>query len=107
MPTYQYLCRDCGHSFEHFQRFSEDALTDCPTCDGSVQRVIQNVGVVFKGSGWYVTDSRPSGKKSEDGAAKSESGEATKSEPAEPKKSEPGDTKKSGTASKAPVAAAS
>jgi putative FmdB family regulatory protein len=107
MPTYQYLCRDCGHSFEHFQRFSEDALTDCPTCDGSVQRVIQNVGVVFKGSGWYVNDSRPASKKGEDAAAKTESGEARKSDTGEPKKSESGDTKKSGTPSKEPVAAAS
>lgn len=60
MPTYQYQCRDCGHAFEQFQKFSEDPLTDCPACAGSVQRVIQNVGVVFKGSGWYINDSRKS-----------------------------------------------
>jgi len=60
MPTYQYQCRDCGHAFEQFQKFSEDPLTDCPACEGSVQRVIQNVGVVFKGSGWYINDSRKS-----------------------------------------------
>lgn len=60
MPTYQYQCRDCGHAFEQFQKFSDDPLTDCPSCEGSVQRVIQNVGVVFKGSGWYITDSRKS-----------------------------------------------
>jgi putative FmdB family regulatory protein len=83
MPTYQYLCRDCGHGFEQFQKFSENALTDCPSCDGTVQRVIQNVGVVFKGSGWYITDSRSSSKKSDDPAKKTEkteSGDAKKTE---------------------------
>ncbi len=61
MPTYQYECRDCGKSFEQYQKFSEDPLTVCPTCSGTIQRVIQNVGVVFKGSGWYINDSRKSG----------------------------------------------
>jgi putative FmdB family regulatory protein len=60
MPTYQYECADCHQRFDHFQKFSEDPLTACPTCNGAVRRVIQNVGVVFKGSGWYINDSRPS-----------------------------------------------
>jgi putative FmdB family regulatory protein len=60
MPTYTYQCSDCGVSFEQFQRFSEDPLTTCPSCSGSVRRVLHPVGVVFKGSGWYVTDSRKS-----------------------------------------------
>ncbi len=60
MPTYQYQCRNCGHAFEQFQKFSDDPLTVCPECEGPVQRVIQNVGVVFKGSGWYINDSRKS-----------------------------------------------
>ena len=58
MPTYAYRCADCGHQFEQNQRFSDPPLTDCPACDGAVRRVIQPVGVVFKGSGWYITDSR-------------------------------------------------
>jgi putative FmdB family regulatory protein len=58
MPTYQYECKDCSNQFEQFQKFSDDPLTVCPSCEGSVRRVIQNVGVVFKGSGWYITDSR-------------------------------------------------
>ncbi len=58
MPTYQYQCRDCGHTFEQFQKFSENPVAVCPACGGPVQRVIQNVGVVFKGSGWYINDSR-------------------------------------------------
>lgn len=60
MPTYHYRCSDCGHEFDQFQKFSEDPLRDCPSCGGSVQRVIGAVGVVFKGSGWYITDSRKS-----------------------------------------------
>jgi putative FmdB family regulatory protein len=59
MPTYQYRCDDCAHSFEQFQKFSDDALTVCPDCGGTIRRVIGPVGVVFKGSGWYINDSRP------------------------------------------------
>ncbi|CAB4937126.1 unannotated protein [freshwater metagenome] len=58
MPTYQYACTECGHSFEQFQSFSEDALTVCPECDGKLRKLFNAVGVVFKGSGFYRTDSR-------------------------------------------------
>ena len=67
MPTYSYQCDACGHHFEAVQRFSDDPITDCPHCGGAVRRLIHPVGVVFKGSGWYVTDSRP--KPKEDGKA--------------------------------------
>lgn len=60
MPTYQYRCSECSHQFEQFQKFSEDPLTECPVCGKSVRRVIQPVGIVFKGSGWYITDNRKS-----------------------------------------------
>jgi putative FmdB family regulatory protein len=59
MPTYSYHCDACGHDFDAVQRFADEALTDCPQCGSSIRRVIQPVGVVFKGSGWYITDSRP------------------------------------------------
>jgi len=59
MPTYQYACTACGHQFELFQTFSEDAITVCPQCQGEVRKVYSNVGVVFKGGGFYKTDSRP------------------------------------------------
>ncbi len=59
MPTYSYHCDTCGHDFDAVQRFADDALTDCPECGSPIRRVIQPVGVVFKGSGWYITDSRP------------------------------------------------
>ena len=58
MPTYQYSCTECGHFFEQFQSFSEDSLTVCPQCQGRLRKVFNAVGVVFKGSGFYRTDSR-------------------------------------------------
>ena len=58
MPTYHYRCATCENRFDAFQKFAEDPLTDCPECGGLVKRVIQPVGVVFKGSGWYINDSR-------------------------------------------------
>jgi putative FmdB family regulatory protein len=58
MPTYQYMCTACGHAFEQFQSFSDDALTTCPECTGRLRKVFNSVGVVFKGSGFYKTDSR-------------------------------------------------
>ena len=58
MPTYQYACTECGHAFEQFQSFSDDALSECPECAGRLRKVFNAVGVVFKGSGFYRTDSR-------------------------------------------------
>ena len=58
MPTYEYACTSCGHHFEALQSFTDEALTECPECKGLVQKVYSNVGVVFKGSGFYKTDSR-------------------------------------------------
>ena len=60
MPTYQYACTECGHQFETVQSFYDDALTHCPQCDGRLRKVFNAVGVVFKGSGFYRTDSRSS-----------------------------------------------
>ncbi len=62
MPTYRYRCKSCSHEFDQFQKFVEDALTVCPECGQEIRRVIQPVGVVFKGSGWYINDSRPAAK---------------------------------------------
>ena len=112
MPTYQYACRDCHHQFELFQKFSEDPLTVCPTCEGSVRRVIQNVGVVFKGSGWYINDSRPSSKEkapSDNGASEKAPADVTAGgKPAAddktPAKSEkPAKTEKTATPAPAPT----
>lgn len=73
MPTYQYSCTECGHFFEQFQSFSEDSLTVCPECQGRLRKVFNAVGVVFKGSGFYRTDSRSSSTGSD--PAKSSSGD--------------------------------
>ena len=59
MPTYQYRCTDCGTDLEAVQKFTDPALTECSTCHGSLRKVFNAVGVVFKGSGFYRTDSRP------------------------------------------------
>jgi putative FmdB family regulatory protein len=56
MPRYDYKCNDCEHIFEVTQSMSDDALTECPKCDGSIRRLIGNVGISFKGGGFYVTD---------------------------------------------------
>jgi len=61
VPTYQYACTGCGHELEAVQSFSDDPLTTCPECGESLRKLFGNVGVVFKGSGFYRTDSRTSG----------------------------------------------
>ncbi|CAB4583298.1 MAG: zinc ribbon domain-containing protein [Actinobacteria bacterium] len=60
MPTYEYLCNKCEHAFEVVQSFTDPAIEQCPKCQGGVRKVYNNVGVVFKGSGFYKTDSRSS-----------------------------------------------
>ncbi len=62
MPTYSYSCTACDHKFDAVQAFTDDALTTCPECSGRLRKLFNSVGVVFKGSGFYRTDSRESGK---------------------------------------------
>lgn len=68
MPLYDYRCDHCGHRFEVRQGIKEDPLTVCPRCESSIRRVIHPVGIVFKGSGFYVTDNRRQSSTSSDGA---------------------------------------
>lgn len=82
MPTYEYACRDCGHRLEAVQKFTDDPLTTCPECGGSLRKHYGSVGVVFKGSGWYHNDSRAgsgSGSARSDGSAKGDSGSSDSS----------------------------
>ena len=58
MPTYAYACKDCGHAFDIVQAFTDSSLTSCPECEGALRKKFNSVGVVFKGSGFYRTDSR-------------------------------------------------
>ncbi|MGG7101393.1 MULTISPECIES: FmdB family zinc ribbon protein [unclassified Rhodococcus (in: high G+C Gram-positive bacteria)] len=79
MPTYSYACTECDNRFDIVQSFSEDSLTVCPACSGKLRKLFNSVGIVFKGSGFYRTDSRGgSGTASE--PAKSDSAPAAKSE---------------------------
>lgn len=65
MPTYEYACKSCGQHLEVHQSFTDDALTTCPSCEGQLRKVFANIGIAFKGSGFYSTDNRP--KKNGDG----------------------------------------
>jgi len=84
MPTYEYVCKSCGDRLEVQQRFTDDPLTECPTCEGPLRKVFGNVGIAFKGSGFYKTDSRSgssaSSSKSSEAKAESKPSGATSSE---------------------------
>ncbi|MCX4981446.1 FmdB family zinc ribbon protein [Streptomyces sp. NBC_00572] len=71
MPTYQYQCTECGEGLEAVQKFTDDALTECPQCKGRLKKVFSAVGIVFKGSGFYRNDSRGSSSSSSPAASKS------------------------------------
>jgi putative FmdB family regulatory protein len=92
MPIYDYRCDHCGHVFSAVQSFSDTALEKCPSCGKTPRRLLSTPAIVFKGSGWYKTDSRPAQKSSDDGGAatdkKGDSKTETKSEPKADKKSE-------------------
>ncbi len=78
MPTYAYACTACGHSFEVQQSFTDAALSECPECAGRLRKLFNNVGIVFKGSGFYRTDSR-SGSSTASGEPSSSSSESSES----------------------------
>ena len=72
MPTYSYRCTECGHAFDIQQAFTDDSLTECPSCGGALRKLFSAVGVTFNGSGFYRTDSRAGGStgaSSSDGAS--------------------------------------
>ncbi|MFH8840794.1 FmdB family zinc ribbon protein [Streptomyces sp. NPDC017868] len=71
MPTYQYQCTECGEGLEAVQKFTDDALTECPSCHGRLKKVFSAVGIVFKGSGFYRNDSRGSSSSSSPASSKS------------------------------------
>jgi len=94
VPTYQYACTACDHRLEAVQSFSDDPLTECPVCEGRLRKLFGSVGVVFKGSGFYRTDSRAAstGQNGQPGKSDGEKSEP-KPAPASPKK-EPASAKK-------------
>ncbi|BCI55020.1 hypothetical protein NIIDNTM18_42980 [Mycolicibacterium litorale] len=105
MPTYSYACTECGNRFDAVQAFSDDALTECPKCSGRLRKLFGKVGVVFKGSGFYRTDSRESAKSTSGGSAKSSSDSSSSSEKTSSSSSDSGSSSSSTTS--APAAAAS
>ncbi|MEU5715401.1 FmdB family zinc ribbon protein [Streptomyces sp. NPDC020403] len=92
MPTYQYQCTECGEGLEAVQKFTDDALTVCPNCEGRLKKVFSAVGIVFKGSGFYRNDSR---------------GSSSSSTPATPKASGSSTTPSSSGSESKPAASAS
>jgi putative FmdB family regulatory protein len=113
VPTYSYQCTECADRFDVVQAFTDDALTKCEKCDGRLRKLFGSVGVVFKGSGFYRTDSRESGKKStssSNGSSTSESGTSSGSGESKPssssEKSAKSDKSSSSSSSSTPATAA-
>ncbi|MET9127952.1 FmdB family zinc ribbon protein [Streptomyces sp. NPDC004528] len=105
MPTYQYQCTECGEGLEAVQKFTDDALTECPNCGGRLKKVFSAVGIVFKGSGFYRNDSRGSSStsspasKSSTASASSASSSSTSSSSSDSKSSSGGSSSGSGSSS--------
>jgi putative FmdB family regulatory protein len=97
VPTYQYACTECGEQLEAVQSFSDPSLTECPVCGGQLRKVFSAVGVVFKGSGFYKTDSRS--KKTESAPTKSETKGDAKSDTKSDTKSAPAPAKSESSSS--------
>jgi putative FmdB family regulatory protein len=97
LPTYQYACTACGHQLEAVQSFTDQPLTECPACEGRLRKLFNSVGIVFKGSGFYRTDSRPSADKTpaESTSSTSTSSSSEKSSSAEKSSSSSTSTEKS------------
>ena len=106
MPTYSYACTACEHHFDTVQKFTDPSLTDCPECSGRLRKLFSSVGIVFKGSGFYRTDSRTSSSDKPSSNGKSESDTQDKSNS---KKSETGSSSyvKAGSGSASSTASAS
>ena len=103
MPTYEYECRSCSHSFEAFQSMAEDPLSSCPECGGPVRRLIGGgTGIIFKGSGFYVNDSR----KSSSGSVPASTSSAKAGGDSAPKSGDAGSQKSAEASSSAPTAPA-
>jgi putative FmdB family regulatory protein len=114
VPTYQYACTACDHRFEAVQSFTDSSLTDCPACSGNLRKVFSSVGIVFKGSGFYRTDSRSGGggvtsesAKSEPAKSDSAGSDSASSSSKKADSSSNGSSSSSSSSSSTPAAAAS
>ncbi|KAF0969667.1 MULTISPECIES: FmdB family zinc ribbon protein [Gordonia] len=105
MPTYSYACTECDNKFDIVQSFSDDSLTECPQCTGRLRKLFNSVGIVFKGSGFYRTDSR-SGSSSSDATSSSSSDSSTSSSSTSGSSSTSSDSSSSSSATKSDSKAA-
>ncbi|MBI3215844.1 MAG: FmdB family transcriptional regulator [Mycobacterium sp.] len=105
MPTYSYACTECGDRFDAVQAFTDDALTTCTKCSGKLRKLFNSVGVVFKGSGFYRTDSRDAASKAKSSSSGSSSSGSESSSSASDKSSSTS-TEKSSSSSSSPAPAA-
>ena len=86
MPTYAYACTECDHRFEAVQSFSDDSLTVCPECEGRLRKIFNAVGIVFKGGGFYRTDSRAGSSEKSSSSSEKSSGSSDSSSSTAPSK---------------------
>jgi putative FmdB family regulatory protein len=110
VPTYSYECTECGNRFDIAQAFTDDTLTTCEQCSGRLRKLFNSVGVVFKGSGFYRTDSREAAKKSKtstNGSSTSDSGSSSGSTEKSGSGEKSGSSEKSSSSSTPSTAAAS
>ena len=101
MPTYEYACKACGKHLEVVQSFTDDALTECPSCAGDLRKVFGSIGISFKGSGFYKTDSRATASASSKSETTSESSSDSSSGDGSSKKTETKSEKKDSSTKKA------
>ncbi len=109
MPTYAYECSNCGEQFERVQKFTDEPVTKCPQCKkNKVRRVMQASAIVFKGSGWYITDHRSNSKKTATSSSASSNGDKSeKSDKAAEKAEQSDKSEKSEKSEKADTSAKS
>ncbi|MGW4839420.1 FmdB family zinc ribbon protein [Streptomyces globisporus] len=107
MPTYQYQCTECGEGLEAVQKFTDDALTVCPSCDGRLKKVFSAVGIVFKGSGFYRNDSRGSSSSSTPASTASKSSDSGSSSSSTGSDTKPSASSSASSSSSAPASASS
>nr|WP_231442762.1 FmdB family zinc ribbon protein [Brevibacterium zhoupengii] len=107
MPVYSYACKSCGHAFDIHQDFSDDSLTVCPECQGRLKKVFGTVGISFKGSGFYATDSRASNSSTVPSSSNSSSSDSSSSSSKESSSSSDSSSSTSSSAAKSAAAASS
>jgi len=100
MPTYEYRCKACGEDLEVVQSFTDDALTVCPACGGELRKVFGNIGITFKGSGFYKTDNRKGASSTAKSSTSDSGAESTSSSDAKPSTSSDGSSSGSASESK-------